>query len=70
MFWEKGKGSVLTMHVSISHSGVTDPLVNRMTLGLIVKLKKSADTLLCQGIIKTMLHRSCVLSPWYTFPQK
>ena len=32
--------NVLTMHVSISYGGVTDPLVNRMALGLIVKLEK------------------------------
>ena len=28
------------MNVSIGHGGVTDPLMNRMALGLIVKLKK------------------------------
>ena len=50
MFWGKVDLNALTMHVSISHSGVTDPLVNRMTLGLIVKLKKVASKL-CQDII-------------------
>ena len=28
------------MNVSIGHGGVTDPLMNRMALGLVVKLKK------------------------------
>ena len=32
--------NVLTMNVSISYGGVTDPLVNRMALGLVVKLEK------------------------------
>ena len=42
--------NVLTMHVSISYGGVTDPLVNRMALGLIVKLEKKGVCILCKEI--------------------
>ena len=67
--------NVLTMHVSVSHSGVTDPLVDRMTLGLIVKLKKGTSSTGPVHSVKTSykqyyIHRSCVGSPWYTFPRK
>ena len=42
--------NVLTMNVSISYGGVTDPLVNRMALGLVVKLEKKGVCNLCQDI--------------------
>lgn len=42
--------NVLTMNVSISYGGVTDPLVNRMALGLIVKLEKKGVCILCKDI--------------------
>ena len=42
--------NVLTMNVSISYGGVTDPLVNRMALGLIVKLEKKGVCIFCKDI--------------------
>ena len=58
--------NVLTMNVSISYGGVTDPLVNRMALGLVVKLEKVS--VFCVKT-STMLHHSCAGSPWYTSPR-
>ena len=42
--------NVLTMNVSISYGGVTDSLVDRMALGLVVKLEKKGVCTLRQDI--------------------